>query len=137
MKIFRRFVAAAALIFSLTVVSAVEKVSHHAYVGAIVIDAASGQTLFEDNADEQNPPASMTKLMTYAVLSDKLASGSITLQTPVRITIEDAKMGGTQVYLDPRETEALVRFAFCRPPDLLQEAGLRLAQPSKAKVACR
>jgi D-alanyl-D-alanine carboxypeptidase (penicillin-binding protein 5/6) len=73
------------------------------YTGAITIDAATGAVLFEDNADGPNPPASMTKLMTFAVLHDKLAAGAITLETPVQITVEDSKMGGTQVYLDPRE----------------------------------
>lgn len=73
------------------------------YAGQITIDAATGATLSEENADVVNPPASMTKLMTFAVLADKLADGSLTLQTPVQITAEDAKMGGTQVYLDPRE----------------------------------
>ena len=74
------------------------------YAGAIVTDAATGQVLFEENADVSNPPASMTKLMTFAVLHDKLADGSLTLTTPVRVTAEDSSMGGTQVYLDPRET---------------------------------
>lgn len=73
------------------------------YAGVITIDAASGAVLFEENADVTNPPASMTKLMTFAVVYDKLKDGSLTLQTPVQITAQDAKMGGTQVYLDPRE----------------------------------
>jgi D-alanyl-D-alanine carboxypeptidase len=75
-----------------------------AYKGAIVMDAATGKVLLEDNADVISPPASMTKLMTFAVVHDKLAAGALTLSTPVRIEPEDAKMGGTQVYLDPRET---------------------------------
>jgi len=74
------------------------------YKGYIVIDAATGKTLAEDHADEVSPPASMAKLMTFAVLHDKLAAGTITLATLVRITPEDAHMGGTQVYLDPKET---------------------------------
>jgi len=73
------------------------------FLGAIVTDAANGQVLYEDRADVSNPPASMTKLMTFAVLHDKLSAGALTLQTPVQITVEDSKMGGTQVYLDPRE----------------------------------
>jgi len=53
-----------------------------AYKGAIVMDAATGNVLFERNADEISPPASMTKLMTFAVLHDKLQAGSVTLATP-------------------------------------------------------
>ncbi len=75
-----------------------------AYKGAIVIDAATGNVLFEDRADIVNPPASMTKLMTFAVLHDRLAAGAVTLATPVKITKEDMGKAGTQVYLDPRET---------------------------------
>jgi D-alanyl-D-alanine carboxypeptidase len=75
-----------------------------AFKGAIVMDAATGNVLFEDRADVVNPPASMTKLMTFAVLHDRIASGAITLATPVRIKTEDSKIGGTQVFLDPRET---------------------------------
>lgn len=75
-----------------------------AFKGAIVVDAATGNVLHEDRADYSGPPASMVKLMTFAVLHDRLASGALTLSTPVKITAEDSKMGGTQVYLDPRET---------------------------------
>jgi D-alanyl-D-alanine carboxypeptidase (penicillin-binding protein 5/6) len=71
--------------------------------GAIVIDAATGHVLFEDRADYSGPPASMTKLMTFAVLHDKLKAGALALDAPVRIMNED-NIGGTQVFLDPRET---------------------------------
>ena len=74
------------------------------YIGAIVTDAESGQVLFEDKADIVSPPASMTKLMTFAVLHDKLASGALTPETPVTITAEDSRIGGTQVWLKQGET---------------------------------
>ena len=79
------------------------KTAEGVYTGAITLDADTGAVLFEENADASNPPASMTKLMTFAVVSDKLAAGTLTLQTIVQITAEDADMGGTQVFLDPRE----------------------------------
>lgn len=74
-----------------------------AYKGAIIVDAASGKVLFEDNADISNPPASVTKLMTYLVVSDHLQKGTLTLQTPITVTAEDARMGGTQVWLKEKE----------------------------------
>lgn len=74
------------------------------YIGAIVTDAESGQVLFEDKADIVSPPASMTKLMTFAVLHDKLTSGALTPETPVTITAEDSRIGGTQVWLKQGET---------------------------------
>jgi len=63
-----------------------------AYKGAIVMDAASGRVLFEDRADEVGPPASVTKLMTFLVVHDCIARGELTLQTPVTMTREDARV---------------------------------------------
>jgi D-alanyl-D-alanine carboxypeptidase (penicillin-binding protein 5/6) len=104
MDFIRRIAAVSLLLLGLVPVVASATPVEGVYTGAITIDAASGAVLFEENADEQNPPASMTKLMTFAVVYDKLADGTITLQTPVKITAQDSSMGGTQVYLDPRET---------------------------------
>lgn len=74
-----------------------------AYSGAIMIDADSTKILFEDGADVVSPPASMTKLMTFAVIHDKLADGSLKLDTPVTVTAADSKIGGTQVWLKEGE----------------------------------
>ncbi len=73
------------------------------YLGAIVTDADTGQVLFEDKADLVTPPASMTKLMTFAVLHDRVASGALTLEAPVTVTAEDSRIGGTQVWLKQGE----------------------------------
>ena len=73
------------------------------YLGAIVVDAASGKVLFEDNADEQGYPASVQKLMTLVVILDKVQQGAVKLDDSVQVTAEAAKTGGSQVYLDPKE----------------------------------
>lgn len=80
------------------------KETHAPYVGAIVVDADRGDVLFEDKADTVSPPASMTKLMTFAVLHDRIASGALALDTPVTVTAEDAGIGGTQVWLKQGES---------------------------------
>lgn len=74
------------------------------YKGFIVTDAATGAVLGEENADVVSPPASVTKLMTFLLVHDALQAGTIRLDTPVQVTAEDAKTGGTQVWLDPRES---------------------------------
>ncbi len=74
-----------------------------AYLGAIVTDAETGLVLLEDNADVLSPPASMAKLMTFAVLHDQLASGALKLDTLVTVTSVDSKIGGTQVWLKENE----------------------------------
>jgi D-alanyl-D-alanine carboxypeptidase (penicillin-binding protein 5/6) len=80
------------------------KGSEPVYRGAIVIDAATGKVLFEDNADHVSPPASMTKLMTFLIVHDKIASGGLTLQTPVTVSAASSKIGGTQVWLKQGES---------------------------------
>lgn len=81
----------------------VAETSTAAYKGAVIMDAATGQLLFEDHEGEPSPPASMTKLMTFLVLHDKLQSGDLTLQTPVTVAAADSKIGGTQVWLKEKE----------------------------------
>lgn len=73
------------------------------YKGAIVMDAATGNIVFEDHADTVSPPASVTKLMTFLIVQDRLARGDLTLQTPVHVTAEASKTGGSQVYLAEKE----------------------------------
>lgn len=105
------------------------------YKGAIVIDAASGKVLFEDHPDIVTPPASMTKLMTFAVLHDKLASGAIKLDTPVKISAEDSDKGGTQVYLDPRETFPVEELLYAMMIQSANDAANALARAAAGSAA--
>lgn len=111
-----------------------DRSAHKAYSGYIVTDAATGRVLLEDGADVQTPPASMTKLMTFAVLYDKLSSGAVTLQTPVKIAPEDAKMGGTQVYLDPRETFPVEELIYAMMIQSANDAAHALARTAGGSV---
>jgi D-alanyl-D-alanine carboxypeptidase (penicillin-binding protein 5/6) len=134
----RAFVAAVSLLGLVSLLPAA-KVRHTTpvegvYTGAITIDAATGTVLVEDNADVQNPPASMTKLMTFAVLHDKLADGSLTLQTPVQIDASDAKMGGTQVYLDPREKFTVEELIYAMMIQSANDAAHALARAAAGSV---
>lgn len=103
------------------------------YRGAIVTDASTGAVLFEDHADYEGPPASMTKLMTFAVLSDKLAAGSLSLADPVRIVNED-NIGGTQVFLDPRETFPVEELIYAMMIQSANDAARALARFSAGSV---
>ncbi len=104
------------------------------YAGAIVIDASTGRVLIEDNPDVRNPPASMTKLMTFAVVHDSLTAGTLTLQTPVKIEAADARMGGTQVYLDPRETFTVEELLYALMVQSANDAAHALARAAAGSV---
>ncbi len=92
------------LTISLSAVSRKSPPTRPNYKGYIVTDAATGEILAEENPDIVTPPASVTKLMTFLLVHEALASGQLTLETPVRVSVTASKMGGTQVHLDPRET---------------------------------
>lgn len=104
------------------------------YKGAIVTDAATGKVLFEENADTLGAPASMTKLMTFAVVHDRLASGALTLATPVKIDSTDAKMGGTQVFLDPRETFTVEELIYAMMIQSANDASHALARVAAGAI---
>lgn len=74
------------------------------YLGAIAVDGATGKVLAEDNADAMVYPASCIKLMNLFVVLDRVQQGTVRLADPVRIDPEVCKIGGSQVYLDPKES---------------------------------
>ena len=71
---------------------------------AILMDADSGRVLFEKNADEALPPASITKIMTMLLVMDALENGQITLDDPVTCSEHASSMGGSQIWLEVGET---------------------------------
>jgi serine-type D-Ala-D-Ala carboxypeptidase (penicillin-binding protein 5/6) len=81
--------------------------------------------LFEDNADARGYPASVTKLMTFAVVMDRVVAGQLALDAPVSVTAEAARTGGSQVYLKHGEVFSV--------HDLL--AALMIASANDAAVA--
>lgn len=77
------------------------------YLGAIVVDAATGQVLVEQNADAAGFPASVIKLMDMMVILDQISAGQISLSNSVTVTAESSKIGGSQVYLKEGEVFTL------------------------------
>jgi D-alanyl-D-alanine carboxypeptidase (penicillin-binding protein 5/6) len=73
------------------------------YLGAIVLDAATGRVLFEDKADEIGHPASLVKMMGILIVMEHLQAGTISLTNAVRVTADSARIGGSQVFLAEKE----------------------------------
>ena len=61
---------------------------------AILVDAESGTVLFERNADELVPPASLSKLMTQEVVFNELAQGRLKLDDEFQISTNAWRSGG-------------------------------------------
>lgn len=73
-------------------------------VSAILMEAGSGTVLYEQNADEPLPPASVTKTMTMLLVLEAIDTGKISLDDMVPVSENAASMGGSQVFLAPGET---------------------------------
>ena len=78
------------------------------YQCAIVVDAQTGEILVEERAHAFGYPASITKLMTLLVCLEAIDQGEIALSDRVKITDEVWNVKGSQLYLDPRETDLTV-----------------------------
>ena len=72
---------------------------------AILMDVGSGQILYEKNAHDKLPPASVTKVMTMLLICEALDSGKITLDDSVQISDNAASMGGSQIFLEVGEVQ--------------------------------
>src|SRR5665648_498959 len=79
---------------------------------AILMDAASGQILYEKEAHKELPPASVTKLMTLLVAADAVTSGRVKLTDTVTASENASKLGGSQIYLKPGETFTLEQMLY-------------------------
>ncbi len=66
---------------------------------AILIEQSTGRVLYEKNADEKLPPASVTKIMTLLLIFEALERGQFTFDDPVSVSEYASSMGGSQVYL--------------------------------------
>ncbi len=74
---------------------------------AILMEASSGIVLFEQNADEALPPASVTKVMTMLLVMEAVDSGKLAFDSQISVSERAASMGGSQVYLKVGESMTL------------------------------
>ena len=70
----------------------------------ILIEAETGTTLYERNADEQLSPASVTKIMTALLVMEAIDSGKLSFDTQITVSANASSMGGSQIFLEIGET---------------------------------
>lgn len=69
----------------------------------VLMERSTGTVLFEFAADEQMPPASITKIMTLLLVFEAMDSGKFSLETKVTASEYACSMGGSQIWLEPGE----------------------------------
>ena len=80
---------------------------------AVLMEASTGTVIYEKDADTPRPPASVTKVMTMLLIFDALEAGSIHLEDEVTTSEYAASMGGSQVFLEPGETQTVDTMLKC------------------------
>lgn len=70
---------------------------------AILIEASTGKTIYEKNAHEKLPMASMTKMMTLLLIMENIENGNLKWDEIVTASEHAASMGGSQIFLEPGE----------------------------------
>lgn len=79
----------------------------------LLMEVSTGSVIYEKNAHEKLRPASITKIMTLILIFDAIANGQISLNDTVTVSEYAASMGGSQVYLEPGETQTVETMIKC------------------------
>ena len=75
--------------------------------GAVMVDADTGQVLFQQDAHDELPLASVTKIMTMLLVMEAVDDGKIDLTDEVTISQRAASMGGSQMYMEAGEAHTV------------------------------
>ena len=92
---------------------------------AIMIEASTGEILFQKNKDEKLAPASMTKMMSMLLIMEEIESGNLKWDEEVTASERASSMGGSQIFLKAGEKMTVT--------DLLK--GVAIASGNDAVVA--
>ena len=92
---------------------------------SILIEASTGEIIYEKNKDERLAPASMTKMMSLIIIMEEIEKGNLKLNQIITISENAASMGGSQIYLEKNEKMSV--------DDLLK--GICMASANDAVVA--
>jgi D-alanyl-D-alanine carboxypeptidase (penicillin-binding protein 5/6) len=70
---------------------------------AILIEASTGEILYEKNSHEKLAPASMTKMMSMLIILEHIESGALKWDDMVTVSENASSMGGSQILLETGE----------------------------------
>ena len=73
----------------------------------ILTEASTGRVIFEKNADERRPVASVTKIMTILLTLEAIDDGRVSENDSVLVSPRASGMGGSQVFLDANKSYKL------------------------------
>ena len=69
----------------------------------LLMDSKTGQVLLAKNEHEKRPMASVTKIMTLAVIMEEIHNGNLAIDQKIKASENASKMGGSQIFLKANE----------------------------------
>ena len=79
----------------------------------VLMEASTGQIIYEKDMDTQVKPASITKIMTLLLIFDELAKGNLHMEDQVVTSAYAKSMGGSQVFLEEGEKQSVETMIKC------------------------
>jgi D-alanyl-D-alanine carboxypeptidase (penicillin-binding protein 5/6) len=98
------------------------------YLGAIVLDAASGRVLFEEGADAKGYPASVQKLMDLLLILERIERGQLSLRDPVHVSAKAAATPVSNVSLAQNESFTVEEMLYALMIKSANDAAVALAE---------
>ena len=80
---------------------------------AVLMEASTGEVIFEKGADDKRALASVTKVMALLLIFDALEDGRIQLTDEVTTSAHAKSMGGSQVFLEEGEKQSVETLIKC------------------------
>ncbi|MBS7008152.1 D-alanyl-D-alanine carboxypeptidase family protein [Anaerostipes sp.] len=80
---------------------------------AVVMEAGSGTVLYQKDKDLELPPASVTKVMSLLLIFEEIDKGNLKYTDKVTVSEHAASMGGSQVFLEPGESQTVDTMLKC------------------------
>ena len=94
----------------------------------ILMETESGTVIAEKEADKARPIASVTKIMTLLLIAEAVDTGKLKLTDTVTVSEYAASMGGSQVFLEPGETQDVETMMKCISISSANDACVAMAE---------
>ena len=104
-----------------------KSIARDPWLGAIVLDAATGKVLFEDQANAKGYPASVLKLMDLLIILEKIEQKQLTLQDQVLVSAKASHTGGSRVWLKEKESFTVDEMLYALMIQSANDAAVALA----------
>jgi serine-type D-Ala-D-Ala carboxypeptidase (penicillin-binding protein 5/6) len=105
-----------------------KSIAREPWLGAIVLDAATGKVLYEDHADAKGYPASVLKLMDLLIILEKIEQKQLSLQDQVLVSAKASHTGGSRVWLKEKESFTVDEMLYALMVQSANDAAVALAE---------